>query len=272
MRYENTTTNRLAIVFVRSFLNPGRTVSNLMAFRSPWTRENRLGMSASDKELRNQLIHEYRMEGGPKPFVYSKPVRSNVEFVRTFPKEAPIELQAFPYFEGFLGGGVCVGGGGNGAARVNPQWQIVAEVSGCLVRNMPASNQSGDSLFYAVGPRWTPRADQKISPFAQLLIGGRRVTHEIDNTALRAELLKEWNDGSGTLPHYPTRFDWSVEHQKNGFSLAAGSGVDVVVTRAFAWRVVNVEYTHTWIGDVDMIKAQDGIRVTTGAVLRIGTW
>ncbi len=98
------------------------------------------------------------------------------------------------------------------------------------------------------------------------------MTHDISNTALRAKLLKEWNDGSGTLPHYPTRFDWSVEHQRNGFSLAAGSGVDWVVTRAFAWRLVNVEYTHTWIGDVDMIKAQDGIRVTTGAVLRIGTW
>jgi len=33
-----------------------------------------------------------------------------------------------------------------------------------------------------------------------------------------------------------------------------------------------VQYTHTWIGDVDMIRPQDGVRVTTQAVLRIGTW
>jgi hypothetical protein len=271
MKFENHTTNRLMIVFARSFLSPGRTTAYLMAFHCPWTRENRLGMSPADQDIRRQLIHEYR-EGGEKPFLYVKPAPKSVEFVRTFPKEAPIELQAFAYFESFLGGGSCTGGGGNGAARLNPRWQIVAEVSGCQVMHMPASNQSGDSLFYGVGPRWTPRANQKISPFAQVLVGGRKVTHETDNTALRAKLLKEWGDGSGTIPHYPTRFDWSVEHQKNGFSLAAGSGVDVVVTRAFAWRVVNVEYTHTWMGDVDMIKPQDGIRVTTGAVLRIGTW
>jgi hypothetical protein len=272
MPFENKTTNRLMIVFVRSFLNPGRTTAYLMAFRCPWTRENRLGMSPADQELRRQLIHEYRTEGGEPPFMYVKPAPSGIEFVRKFPKEAPIELQAFPYVESFLHGGSCIGGGGNGAARLNPQWQIVAEISGCQVMHMPASNQSGDSLFYAVGPRWTPRADQKISPFAQVLLGGRKVTHETDNVALRKQLLKDWGDGSGVRGHYPTRFDWSVEHQKNGFSLAAGSGVDVVLTRAFAWRVVNVEYTHTWMGDVDMIKPQDGIRVTTGAVLRIGTW
>jgi hypothetical protein len=54
--------------------------------------------------------------------------------------------------------------------------------------------------------------------------------------------------------------------------VAAGSGLDVVLTRAFAWRVVSVEYTHSWLPDVDMIRAQEGIKVTTGAVLRIGTW
>ena len=84
--------------------------------------------------------------------------------------------------------------------------------------------------------------------------------------------MKAWNDGNGTLAHYPTRFDWSTEKQANGLSVAAGSGFDVVLTRAFAWRVVNVEYTHSWLPDVDMIRPQDGIKVTTGAVLRIGTW
>jgi hypothetical protein len=51
-----------------------------------------------------------------------------------------------------------------------------------------------------------------------------------------------------------------------------GGGRDWVITRPFAWRVLNVEYTHTWMPDVDMISAQDSIRITTGAVLRIGTW
>jgi len=63
-----------------------------------------------------------------------------------------------------------------------------------------------------------------------------------------------------------------VETANNGVSVAAGAGMDVVFTRAFAWRVVNLQYTHTWMGDVDTIHPQNGIRVTTEAVLRIGTW
>jgi len=273
MGLENRTDNRLMIILARTFLNPGRTVGNLTAFRPPWVRDTRLNMFGENYVIRKQLVREYREEGGEKPFEFVKrsPLEG-IEFNKSYPREAPIELEAFPVYESFLGGGSCVGGGGQGATRVNPKLQIVAEVNGCLVMHMPQSNQSGDSLFYGVGPRWTPRASEKISPFAQVLIGGRKVTHETDDGALRAELMKDWNDGSGTLPHYPTRFDWSTEKQANGFSLAAGGGVDVVVTRAFAWRVMSVEYTHSWLPDVDMIRAQEGIKVSTGAVLRIGTW
>jgi len=274
MGLENHTDNRMMIILARCFLNPGRTMGNLTAFRPPWVRDTRLNLFGENYEARKELLREYREEGGEKPFVFVKrtPVEPGIEFRKEYPREAPIELQAFSTYESFLGGGSCVGGGGQGAARLNPHWQMVAEVNGCLVMHMPASNQSGDSLFYGVGPRWTPRASEKISPYAQVLIGGRKVTHETDDTALRTLLMTEWNDGQGTLAHYPTRFDWSTEKQANGFSLSAGSGVDWVLTRAFAWRVVNVEYTHTWISDVDMIHAQDGIKVTTGAVLRIGTW
>jgi len=274
MGLENRTSNRMVIILARSFLNPGRTMGNLLAFKCPWVRDTRLGLFGENYEIRKELVQEYREAGGEKPFVFVKraPLNSGVEFRKEYPKAAPIELEAFSYYESFLGGGSCLGGGGQGAARESPQWQFIAEINGCQVMHIPGGNQSGDSLFYGVGQRWTPRAAEKISPYAQILIGGRKVTHEIDNGALRDELMKEWNDGNGTLPHYPTRFDWSVEKQANGFAVAAGSGVDWVVTRAFAWRVVNVEYTHTWISDVDMIRAQDGIKVTTGAVLRMGTW
>jgi hypothetical protein len=35
---------------------------------------------------------------------------------------------------------------------------------------------------------------------------------------------------------------------------------------------VDCEYSHAWMGDADMIQPQDTLRITTGAVLRIGTW
>jgi hypothetical protein len=272
---ENRTTNRTMIILARSFLNPGRTFANMMAFKCPWVREDRLGLFHENYEIRKELVEAYRDGTGDKPFIFVKrtPDFNSVEFSHVYPKEAPIELSAYPYFETFLGGGGnCIGGGGSGAARVNKSWQIVAEVDGCLVMGFPQYNESADSLFYGVGPRWTPRASHRFSPYAQFLFGGRKVTYEVDDEALRNQLNKEWDDGNGTLAHYPMRSAWSTETANNGPSIAAGGGMDVVITRPFAWRLINVEYTHSWMGDVNMVKPQDGIRVTTEAVLRIGTW
>ena len=95
---------------------------------------------------------------------------------------------------------------------------------------------------------------------------------EIMDHALREQLLKEWDDGNGTLPHYPKRSDYSIENSQNGPSIAVGGGMDVVVTRPFAWRVVNLEYTHSWMNDVGPIKPQQGLKISTQAVVRIGTW
>lgn len=174
-------------------------------------------------------------------------------------------------YESFLGGGSCIGGGGTGAFRINPSWQIVGEFTGCLVINM-SKNESGDSEMYSVGSRWTPRASKRVSPYAQMLIGGRRITHEIDDPQKKKELIDAWNDGSGKLPHYPMRSDWSAEHQENGFALAMGMGVDLVVNRAMAWRIGNIEYVHTWLPNVDQIRASESVRFTSGLTLRIGTW
>jgi hypothetical protein len=115
-------------------------------------------------------------------------------------------------------------------------------------------------------------ADRRFSPFAQFMFGGRKVTKEVDDLDLRKKLMAEWNDGSGTLGHYPKRSDWSVETAQNGPSIAVGGGFDWVVTKPFAWRVVNVEYTHSWMNDVGQIKPQEGLKISTQAVVRIGTW
>ena len=274
MGLENRTSNRPIIILARSFLNPGRTFANLMAFRAPWARDTRIGLFGANYEIRKQLLDDYKNGGGEKAFPYVKKawLPAGVEFKHTYPKEAPIELNAFPYYESFLGGGSCLGGGGSGSARVNPKFQVLAEISGCLIKNMPESNYSADSLFYGGGFRWTPRAASRFSPFAQLLFGGRKVTMEILDVALRDKLLNEWNDGSGTLAHYPKRSDYSVEYSENGPSIAIGGGFDVVVTHPFAWRILNVEYTHSWMGDVGQIHPQQGLKISTQAVVRIGTW
>ena len=275
MGLENRTANRVLLSLARSFLNPGRSFANVMAFKIPWTRETRTGLWGKNFELRNELLTFYK-NSGEKPFEFvPRPSLESYDPVHTprpHPPEAPIELAAFPYYESFLGGGNCVGGGGSGAARVNASWQVVAEVSGCLIMKMPAANQSGDSLFYGGGVRWTPRADKCFSPFAQFLFGGRKVTRETDNLVLRQEMIKDWGDGYGPLGHYPKRSDWSIEISNNGPSVMAGGGFDWVIARPFAWRVVDLQYSHTGMSDVAMIHPQNGLRISTSAVLRIGTW
>ena len=228
-----------------------------------------MGVLGENFRLRQQLIAEYQRTGN-RPFEYTRPVPTQPG--HAYPKEAPIELTAFPLYEASAGGGSCIGGGGSGAARISPHFQVVTEVSGCLFMHMPAVNQSGDMLFYGGGLRWTPRASHRLSPYLQAMFGGKKVTHETVDLDLRKELIAEWNDGSGTIPHYPKRSDWSVEITNNGPALSVGAGLDIVLARPFAWRVVNFEYSHAWMGDVDMIRPQNAVRFSTAAVLRIGTW
>src|SRR5258706_8268928 len=122
MGLENRTGNRAVIILTRSFLNPGRTFANVMAFRAPWNRDTRLGLFGENGETRNKLLADYKAGIGPKPFTFER--RSGwdqgVEFHRTYPKEAPIELAAFSVYESFLGGGSCIGGGGAGGAPGGP--------------------------------------------------------------------------------------------------------------------------------------------------------
>jgi hypothetical protein len=274
MGLENRTTNRPLIILARSFLNPGRTFANIMAFRPPWVRDTRLNLFGENYQIRKSLLADYKNGEGEKPFTFVKDAwkPSGVEFTSQHPNEADIELSAFPYYETFLGGGSCIGGGGSGAARVNPRFQVITEISGCLVMRQPEYNISADSLFYGGGLRYTPMAARRFSPFMQFMFGGRKVTKEIDDLALRKKLLDEWNNGNGSLDHYPMRSAWSVETAQNGPSVAAGGGFDWVVTRPFAWRILNVEYTHSWMNDVGQIHPQEGLKISTQAVVRIGTW
>jgi len=266
---ENRTANRPVLAFSRMFLSPTRSFANLMAFKYPWHREGRLGISGENNKLRKEMLRDYGEGTGPALFEYTPPKKRSGEATH-YPLAAPIELESSTNYETFLGGGSCIGGGGSGAVRIKPSWQLVSEVGGCLVINM-LKEQSGDSMTYQVGARWTPRAARRVSPFLQMMAGGRRITHEIDDVAKRDELMKKWDDGAGPI-HYPKREDWSVEHQQHGLALSAGGGVDISLGRAFAWRVGNVQYTRSWLGDVDQIHAENGLRVSSSLVLKIGTW
>jgi len=152
-----------------------------MAFKQGWHRENRPGIFGENHAMRKELVREYK-EGktgapfGPHTAVEREKMNKAVERPPSS-LLAPIELEAYFLYTGFLQGNksACLGGGGQGAARISPSWQIVSELNGCMTINTPYA-QSGDSLTFGAGPRWTPRAaEHRVSPYAQLLFGGQRI-------------------------------------------------------------------------------------------------
>jgi hypothetical protein len=279
-RLENHTANRALIVLTRSFGNPCRTFANLMAFKKPWERPNRPGVFRDAFDLRSEYVRARRDGTWEGPGYVEQwrdwnHIDTGIDWrphVGPYPAVPDFEVIAnLPMYETFLGGGSCIGGGASGSISLGNHWALVSDMAGCLMINMP-HHQSGDSFSYLIGPRWNPRAAHRGSPYAQVLIGGRRVSHEIYYPDVQNELMKEWNDGGGALPHYPKRSDYTTLNQINAFALAAGGGYDFRLTRGLAWRVADVEYTHTFTSDVDMIHPQDGIRFYSGLVLRVGTW
>ena len=271
---ENHTANPWLILAARSLGNPARSFATLMSFHHGWSRENRPGVFGENHTVRKELVGEYKRGLISAPFGPHTPeekaaMNRAVEAPR--PAEAPFELQTYAIYEGLLNGHNCLGGGGQGTARISHAWQAVSEVNGCMVVNTP-TYESADSVTFAVGPRWAPRTTHRFSPFVQMLLGGRRMTYEVLNPLLRDSLLKAWDDGKGTLPHYPQRSDYQVQYQALGFNLTIGGGFDAVFGRAFAWRVLDLNYSHSWLPPVHSIDASNGVQIRTGVVLHIGNW
>jgi hypothetical protein len=271
---ENHTANPWLILAARSLGNPARSFATLMSFRHGWTRENRPGLFGENHILRKELVGEYKRGLISTPYGPHSPEEKAMmnEAVETnHPNEAPIELHAYAIYEGFMNGHNCWGGGAQGAVRVTPAWQVISEVNGCMLVDTP-KYESADSVTFAAGPRWTPRASRRFAPFLQMLFGGRRVTYEVVNPMLRDSLIKGWDDGKGPLPHYPKRSAYEIEYQALGFNLTMGGGFEAAFGRAFAWRVLDLNYSHSWLPDVHSINTSNSVQLRTGIVLRIGNW
>lgn len=245
-RFENT----FVRMMVRSWLNPSRSFSNAMRFKAPWYRDSRGGI----------LAENYRA-----PYVLEK------EGPREFPKAAPLEITALPFWTRF-DGTQCAGGGGQAAFRLSTQWQLVAQVSGCQLRDLNPNN-SGDSLTYVIGPRWTPMAERRVSPFAQVLVGGNKLTrYEVDRE--RERLLKSQALKRGLEP--PAAELYTQSDIRHGLALQAGTGVDIRLNPAFALRLASIEYARSWAGApagiADGKNLNQGLQLSSGVILRMGTW
>ncbi len=248
--FERRVENNWARMMVRSWLNPSRSFTNALRFKSPWYRDNRGGI----------LKHHYRA-----PHVMAP------EAPREFPKAAPMEITALPFWTRF-DGTQCAGGGGQVAFRLAPSLQLVGQLSGCQLRDL-APNRTGDSLTYAIGPRWTPLSERRLSPYAQVLVGGNKLTrYEVD--PVRERLLKSEARRKGIEAPAPEAY--SQSKIRHGVALSAGTGLDIRLNPAFAFRLASVEYARSWAGNpknsIDGRTYNQGLQLSTGVILRMGTW
>jgi hypothetical protein len=255
---ESRTTNRWILLLARGGLNPARTMANAMALQPPWHRDNRPGVRSP--ELRNA------------EFMAALNQRNTARInVAPPPGVAPFEFTISPDFRTYLGydhKGSCAGGGGSAAIRLAEQWQFVVDVSGCKLLGLE-QNLSGDSLSYLAGVRWTARASARWSPHAEFLVGGNKLTQELINPELKQQLdLITEQSSRPLLPHPAYTQHWET----NGLALQAGSGVDVKLNSALSFRAVSLAYAHSWTNNLNGINYQNNVQVSTGLVLRMGTW
>lgn len=248
--FERRFNNTFARMMMRSWLNPSRSFSNALRGKVPWYRDTRGGIWARN---------------------YRAPHELELETPRTLPKAAPLELTALPIWTHY-GDTQCAGGGGQAAFRLSRSWQLVAQVSGCELRDL-APNSSGDMLTYVIGPRWTPLSERRLSPYAEFLFGGSKLTrYDVDRE--REHVLKSEAIRKGVA--VPPEEAYSQTDIYHGLALTAGTGVDIRLNPALALRLASIEYARSWAripGSVTEGRSYNqGLQLSTGVILRMGTW
>jgi hypothetical protein len=158
--FESRVRNPYARMMMRGWLNPARSMANMLRFEAPWRRDFRGAIFTE-----NPLAAE--RESPPETVSFTEPMSDT----------APFEFTAdarFLRFSTRRAGGLCAGGGATGAFRLSPTWQLLADVGGCKLApvNEP---RGGDLMLYAIGPRWTAE-HPRWRPHFQMLVGGQKAT------------------------------------------------------------------------------------------------
>ena len=242
---ENHSRNRAVRMIARVGLNPPESFANIMSFRAPWHRENRPGVLSYDGDL-------YISQSQPRA----------TSLIPTF--ELATELPG--YFQ--LGDHACLGGSAVGALRLNDRWQWTLDVGGCSLQNL-GKYWSGDLLTFTTGPQWIAHTRSRWTPHAHLRVGGEKATEEYVDPVVKQTVLSNLPPGEKANSVHD---QYAKDFENTGFSLHIGGGIDVTVNRALAVRVGSVDYDRSWLGHLNGIDLNHGLRISTGLVLRVGTW
>jgi hypothetical protein len=254
---ENRVHNTNVRILARMALNPPQTFANLMMLHSPWRRENRASPTHYDGEIYLRRSESLAAAVSPEGKSGGFSVVPKFELAASL----PILYQ--------IAGLNCLGGGGIGSFRATDLRQWTVEVSGCTLGNSLPPNWSGDSLTFTVGPQWIVHTAGRWSPHAHFRVGVQKITEEHINPQLEKVVLAKVPQGADKHKYHDL---YTKNWETTGFSMALGGGLDVALNRALALRVANLDYTRSWLGDLNGRNFDHGLRLSTGIVLRIGTW
>lgn len=251
-RFERRVQNPYVRALVRSMLNPMRGYANILALRVPWHRDSRPGVFEYVPEETDTPPDELT---GPK-------FRA-----RAWPENAAFEMLAEPVVERFVGskGSTCIGGGGEAVLKLS-RTDLAFAIDGCQLYGLPR-HVSGDALNYVVGPRWRFRPEKRWTPFAEILVGGTKITQVTFDPQKKQELA------AISKTHDPEYALYSTEADTNGFTMMARAGMSYRISDAFSWRVGSLDYQRSWLLDSPQgFDYNQGVRLTMGIAVTMGSW
>jgi opacity protein-like surface antigen len=138
------------------------------------------------------------------------------------------------------------GGSGSVAYNLNDWFGLVADVGGYHASNVKNSNLDLTVFTFMFGPRFSYRKNEKLVPFAQILVGGGHAGGSLYDPPA--------NTAGG---HY-------------AFAATAGGGLDIKVHPNVAIRLFQAEYLFSRFKN-GVNDRQNNLRVTTGLVFRFGS-
>lgn len=136
------------------------------------------------------------------------------------------------------------GASGSFAYNASRYLGLVAELNGYnFTRQVNGNTLQAGWTTWLFGPRLNLRRFDYFVPFAEFLVGGAHGGTQITG-----------------------------DNNQSAFALAAGGGVDVVLTKYVAWRFVQMDYLMTNFSGSSLggNARQDNFRIGTGIVLRLG--
>lgn len=262
--FERKYRNPWARMLVRSWLNPSRSFGNAMGFTMPWRRDTRPNLFHDDM-LGRYIQNELNTHGRVGPAIAGpSPEKANAVIA---PAEFNVQFQ--PTWYG--GTGTCLGGNSSIGFRLAERLQAVVDVGGCKMMGMER-DWSGDSLTYLAGFRYAAWSGRRWSASLRALAGGEKLTHEQFYPKKYAALKAAWKAAGSDPKTQPKYEDFAYKNETNGFAMTGGAALDYRINPALQVKVASLDYRRSWVGPMDGRSYGNSVSLTTGVVLRIGTW